>query len=587
MVKIQTMTQSLLPQKVNIYALVPYAFIPTFHKIADTLAFGSFCSYLDRAVLYENTSTMHHLLAYTTIDKPIIEQAFKNLLDKSWQQIVLNYINGVVECLPYFEQLYVENSIRPHFDNIEILISNVEKDLLNNSGLQCPLLCALTRFVRSLYALFFLSYTSNYEEHPIILDSDDKFDKIVEHITLKKTTGNNQILERLQQNGIKLTSIISGIPITELTKWIQNGLQGEDLYVKLEKNYYPLREPIITAIRKRPIVNVNKNTVTGRFLVIVEFVYTHEQVKEIVRLYEVLLTQLLLSSNLPDIDVAAVRFLQLTYLYFARPYYASSDNAGVISVLWIFPYHLLVDYLCNWNDKSLRGTMKYFRACNDLPGRRSRIERVYKELYRFMPPHIYPLIIQDMLKQLKQKSFKTYKQINKLQFDNAVPLSQSVGPHLVAEHVLPKLKQAIDISADLITVPITGLCSPEELVRFRLATKIFFRYDNDLIYPPLEHATKVLANKYGVDELVCPTTENFVSSKYLFREQNDGYLTVLEVHVTRIYRQNTTVSVRYFDKSIRMPVPQVYLSGVERLLELPLYLSDTRLYLFNVIPIVS
>jgi len=107
-VKIQNMTLPLLPQQINVYALVPYAFIPTLYQFDDKLLFGSDYCYSYKRMILQGTSIIHSLLAYTTIDKTVIDQAFANLTNKSWQQIILNYIACFVDCMTEFEQLHIE-----------------------------------------------------------------------------------------------------------------------------------------------------------------------------------------------------------------------------------------------------------------------------------------------------------------------------------------------------------------------------------------------------------------------------------------------------------------------------------------------
>jgi len=584
------MTQSLLPQQINVYALTPYAFVPTYPKFNDKLIFGSINVYPDTTLILSSTFAIHYLIAHTTIDKSVIEQTFKDLPNLSWQQIILNYINGVVECLPELEQLYVQNSIRTHLANIENLISNVEKDMLSYSSYGCPLIYGLTKFVRSLYTLFFLNYVSNYNEHPIILDSDNKFEEIAKHITFKETYGSKQILERLEQNRIKVSSIISGIPVSELTKWVQQ-IQTATLNIKFERNYYPFRDPIMFAIRRRPTTSTVSNKLID-ILVLVEFVYTREQVKEIVHLFENLLAHLLFSAQHLGISKDIVKFFQYYYLHFAIPYYSSSDNNNTISVLWIFQYRTFVVTLCDWNDKHLKGTLKYFGVCNKLPKTNKLIDRLYKSLYQFMPPYLFALIVQKIHNQLQQKPLRTYKQINNFQYTEDY-MSQFIGSGIINDYVFPVLKQIIDTYTNLTPISLTTFYTPYDVIRFELVVKDFFTtiqlYTKILIgidiYPPLERMMELLANKYGINELICSNVD-IESTDLWFEEIKSSHLTVLQTRTSSATYKNEQnflkIDQSYINKTSNVFVPRIYLSEAESLLGLPKNLVNIVIRLYEI-----
>jgi len=399
----------------------------------------------------------------------------------------------VVDNLPQCEQLYVENSIRTHLPNIEDLISDFKNDLLSYPGLGCPLVYALAKFVRSLYALLFLKYKSDYGEYPIILDSDDKLEQIAKHIALVTTEGGKKILERLEQNGIGIRSIVSGIPVSELTKRIQEDINTEKMHILLRESYYQIADPIVAAIRRRPITSTVTNVLVDYIPVIVEFVYTREQAEKIIRLFELLFTQL---SLLCTVNKDTLQLLEYFYLHFAVPYYVSGDSSDTVSVPWIFSYTAFVEDLCDLSDSQLRGTREHFRVCKRLPGTRTLIERLYTNLYLYMPPYMYPLIVQDMLNWHSRKITGKCRQIKALHFPRNVFLkfAQFIGSGIITTDVLPRIEQIINESSDLSTVSLTTLCTPEDVVRFELILKaIRYRmatYKRIPVYPIFEYAEK-------------------------------------------------------------------------------------------------
>jgi len=585
------MEQSLLPQKINVYALLPHGFMPTFHKYDDKLLFGNFFQYPDRNTTFQGTFTIHYILAYTNVDRTTIEQAFNNLSSSSWRDLILDYINSVVDNLPQFEQLYVENSIRTHLPNIEDLISNFKNDLLNYPGLGCPLIYALTKFVRSLYPLFFLKYECSCNKYQIALDSDDKLEQVTKQLTFIKTDGGEKILRRFEQNGIEIRSIVSGIPPSELTKWIQNGLNLEKTYVRLRGKYFQIMDPVVAAIRRRPTTSTVTNTLVDYIPVIVEFVYTREQIQKIMHLFDSLFIQL---SLLCTVNQDTLKLLEYFYLHFAVPYYLSGDNDDTVSVLWIFPYTSFVGSLCDLNDSQLRGTKEYFRICEQLPSTYSQIDRLYTKLYLYMPPYLYPLIVQDILNQrARRKTNGWCRKINALHFpeNTVIQYTQFIGSGLITTYIFPILKQIINEYTDLTTISLTTLYMPQDIVRFELilkAIRVHMAIHKQFrIYPIFEYAEKLLEDRYDISQLICSTAKEYnYEETHLFVESD--YYPISNLHVTKsrnLENSVATITLKYFDDKLNATIPLACLSNVEHLLELPHHLKDTKLHLYHICPV--
>jgi len=372
----------------------------------------------------------------------------------------------------------------------------------------CPLICTLTKFVRSLYTLFFLSYTCDYNEHPIILDSDNKFEEIARHITLNESKASQKIYTQFEQNGIKVASIVSGIPISELSKWIQKDLliEKQKFSIELQKNYYPLRDPIVTAIGRKPIINIKTNSFVDYITVLVEFIYTREQIKEIVHLFEQLFIQLTIRTGSCIISEHVIKLFQYYYLHFAIPYYASTDSDNTISILWDFPYTTYLSILRNWN-KYTKMIVEDSKANEILPSIHTHIrQQLLGSLYPYIPPYVLPFIIQNILKQFKRRPVGTCKQFKKLAYKDEIYFGKMAWLYIIANIVLPKLKQIVDTHTDLTPMSLLTFCTPYEVIRYELAIRplfTYYTYDDSYICQPFEHMIELLANRYGIDELVC------------------------------------------------------------------------------------
>lgn len=568
------MIVNLAPKEINIYALIPYAIIPAKYQIDDNRFYCIFGQIIGGGIdkdrlLLRGSNITHYILMYTKIDEQIIDKINQIALQKQWYEVINDFVKAVVNENSDCNTIFLGSSITPNYKNITTLVGDINADITWLPQTYYTLINAFAKYLKTVYTLFFLNYECFYDEQTIILDKDDKLIEIPKYIKANNGELGNTIFDHLTKNGYSIINFISGIPVSTMKRIVKTIKLNKSIPLLSSMNYYQNRNIIILSLYDE----YPYNDIPEFIVILIEFVYTRQQIEQIVKTFEDLFMLLTIYTDKLKLSNDTIQLLERYYLHFAIPYYQTNKNSEFVSVVWFFDYMRISKDLNNDYrlSQQLRDQINSFKQ---IPDRRYRIAELFNFLSFELPPHLIPYLIKDIYSDIIKQRTETYKQLRKLTSISKHAKSLCV-PILASDFIL-YLKQIIvnkNTDQNIMSILQSGLTG-EQILRFEILARYLLHKTASSYYISMRKSTDDIENnlleKYNIKQLTILDNEYVIRSLYTYDARNNLLLELnlnnikgISIDSTVLFNTSFVKDILPIDTAPDIKIPEIYLNNLK------------------------
>jgi len=395
------------PKEINVYAITPYAVIPAMYKIRDKKVFGVLGRYAYSLNVLATTFPIHHILAYTKLSSSEVEQINRELQNKTWKQIILDFYESIFHVAPLLDILTSIKERKQFIANISYYVQNRLISRLTQKT-NCPIMHKLIGKVLTLLPLSFLHYRLDYNQFMQIED-DNSLKSLARSIVLDtKHSISRVIATKYADLPTRFIPFVSSMPINVFDS-VKTAIDYPySVQWTLNRNYYPVRNWIVQTL----MLDRNNFHQPEHMVVIVEYKYSKAQMTKIVSLFETFFTFLAIIDHIRQhLRSEVLALLQYLYLHFAIPYYSGigRKDTDEISVIWLFDYY---KFAILYGGLVSKISHKLGHSLDDLIKGKDPASNTLKQMSIFLPTHVVPHIIKSILDELKTAAHKLIEDLN-------------------------------------------------------------------------------------------------------------------------------------------------------------------------------